>query len=154
MCSAKPFSARTPGKVVSKVFSVGSICEEIFWINLVFSSLCSLAICMAFFCFRVRRTKRSNTIPANTSAVASSPARMQSPMIMYCLADSELSFSSIVCRLSSYLRFSTFSSSWAVRAFTESLQRMYLSYVRATSPALFALRAISIKVLYDSSTFA
>ena len=136
-----------PGSEASSVSSVGSIWAEMFWMNLVFSSLCSLAMLMAFFCLRVRMMKRSNTMAPNTSAAARMAASMQSPMMMYCLALRESSFSWIVARLSSYFFFRAFSSSWAVSAFTESVQRIYLSYVRATSPALFALRAMLMRVL-------
>ena len=82
----------SPGSEASSVSSVGSIWAEMFWINLVFSSLCSLAMLMAFFCLRVRMMKRSNTIAPNTSAAARMAASMQSPMMMYCLALRESSF--------------------------------------------------------------
>ena len=119
--------AFTPGSEASSVSSVGSIWAEMFWMNFVFSSLCSLAMLMVFFCLRVSTMKRNNTMVPNIRTAARMAANTQRPMMMYCLALRESSFSWMVARLSSYFRFRTFSSSCAVSAFTESVHRIYLS---------------------------
>ena len=82
--------------------SVGSICADILWMNPVCCSLCSVMVWMIFFNFRFRSMKRMTRNARNANAAIRMAANVQSPAMIYCLADSWSSFSCIVCRLLSY----------------------------------------------------